>query len=90
MRKILSNDAEHPRVFAHILDNGTIDIVRQEQRFTIIGTEYTVIGTNPQGGGKTVLVVKNGKLLEDGVIFKKEPKTDEEEPKTSDPAIKED
>lgn len=70
MRKILCNNSEHPRVFAHLLDNGTIDIVRQEQRFTVLGKDFTMIGTNPQGTGKTVLTVANGILVEDNLTFK--------------------
>lgn len=72
MKKVLCNNTELPRVFAHILDDGTIDIVRQDQRFTIIGESFTLIGTNPQGGGKTVLQVIGGKLVEDDINFKEE------------------
>ncbi len=81
MRKVLANDPEHPRVFAHILDDGTIDIRRQDQQFTIIGENFTLIGTNPQGTGKTVLMVKDKKLVEDDLQFKNEETKDgEEEP----------
>lgn len=72
MKKVLCNNTDLPRVFAHVLDDGTIDIVRQDQRFTIIGESFTLIGTNPQGGGKTVLQIVNGKLIEDDIKFKEE------------------
>jgi hypothetical protein len=72
MKKVLCNNTDLPRVFAHVLDDGTIDIVRQDQRFTVIGESFTLIGTNPQGGGKTVLQIVNGKLIEDDIKFKEE------------------
>lgn len=72
MKKILCNNSELPRVFAHQLDDGTIDIVRQEQRFTILGANFTILGTNPQGHGKTILQVVDGKLIEDDIKFKED------------------
>ena len=74
MKKILASNStdEFIRIFAHLLDDGTIDIVRQEQQFTIIGTDYILIGTNPQGGGKLVLQVKDGKLNTDEINFLEE------------------
>lgn len=72
MRIVLSNDPgiPRPRVFAHVLDDGTIDILREGHRITVIGEQFTLIGTNPQGNGKTILQVKDGKLVEDDLQFK--------------------
>lgn len=72
MKKILCNNSEVQRVFAHVLDDGTIDIVRQDQRFTIIGETFTLIGTNPQGDGKTVLQVVGGKLVDEDLKYKED------------------
>ena len=72
MRKIICQNDEHKRVFAHQLDDGTIDIVRQDQRFTVVGNDFIIYGTNPQGGSKTVLMVKDGKLQDDDLEFKDE------------------
>lgn len=66
--------------FAHLLDKGTIDVVRRDHHFTIPGKDYIFIGScgNRECGWNTSLVVKNGELVEDGVTFKK-PKEDGEE-----------
>lgn len=91
MKKVLCSNSETPRVFAHILDDGTIDVVRQDQRFTILGESFTLIGTNPQGNGKTVLQVVDGKLLEDDIEFKvEEPITPPEEDEVKPPEGDED
>lgn len=80
MRKILQDDEFGTSVFAHVLDDGTIDILRDKRhRFTIIGESFTLIGTHHQGTGQTIVRVKNGKLLEEDLKFKGE-KEDEEEP----------
>jgi len=76
MKKILCNDTEFTRVFAHLLDGGTIDIVRQDQRFTIIGESFTLVGTNPQGQGKTILNVVDGKVDTTEVKFKEQENED--------------
>lgn len=87
VKKILCNNSELPRVFAHLLDDGTIDIVRQDQRFTIIGESFTLIGTNPQGEGKTILDVVGGKLQDEEINFKEEEKDGNQEikPEANDP-----
>lgn len=74
MRKVLCANSKYDRVFAHVLDNGTIDIQRQDQTFTIIPNAdgFILIGTNPQGRGKTTLIVKGGKLVEETVKFKED------------------
>lgn len=91
MRKILCQNCEPKRVFAHQLDDATIDIVRQDQRFTVIGTDYTIYGTNPQGSGKTVLIVKGGKLVEDDIDFKVDESGNKpDEPKKDDTDGKQD
>lgn len=78
MRKIICQNDEHKRVFAHQLDDGTIDIVRQDQRFTVVGNDFIIYGTNPQGGNKTVIIVKEGKLQDDDLEFKTEEVKDNE------------
>jgi hypothetical protein len=76
MKKILESNPhpEFPKVFCHLLDDGTIDIVRQDQRFTIIGRDFTLIGTNPgvRYNHKTVIRVVDGKLIEDNIKFKED------------------
>lgn len=79
MKKILANDGFGKRVFAHLLDDGTIDFFREGHRVTVIGESFTLIGTNPQGTGKTVLQVVGGKLVEDDIKFKEEIKEDKVE-----------
>lgn len=80
MKKILCTELEEglpPRVFAYLLDERTIDIKRNidsngvaKHRFTIVGNDFTIMGTNLQGKGTTVIQVKNGKLVEEGLKFK--------------------
>ena len=73
MRRILCDDEFGTRVFAHVLDDGTIDYLREKtHRVMVFGDNFTLIGTNPQGDGRTVIVVKDVKLVEEGLRFKGE------------------
>lgn len=71
MKKILCADGfeeTNPLIFGMLLDDGTLDIKRHpKHRFLIIGKDFTVVGTNVRGDSKTVVTVKNGQLVEEGL-----------------------
>ena len=69
MKRIKCSNAKCDGVFAHLLGGKTIDIGRQKQHFTVVGTDYNIMGTCGKCGEKTVLFVENNALIEDDVMF---------------------
>ena len=77
MKRIKANDSDH--VFAHVLGRGTIEIVRQKQKFVISGSDFMIIGTTPDGKEKMVVNVEDGVLVEEDLKFKETPELTDEE-----------
>lgn len=69
MKRIKCSSGKCDGVFAHALGGKTIDIGRGKQHFTIVGSDFNVMGTCPKCGNKTVLFVENNALVEDDVNF---------------------
>lgn len=60
-----SNKPECDWIFARLYDEGTIELVRKDQRFTLTGKDFNILGTCKRCRSNTALVVKNGKLIID-------------------------
>jgi len=69
VKRIKCSNGKCDGVFAHLLGGKTIDIGRQKQHFTVVGTDYNIMGTCGKCGEKTVLFVENNALIEDDVLF---------------------
>jgi hypothetical protein len=79
-RKILSSDGES--TFAIAISDKTIEIKRRDQKFTITGNDFMVVGTSRKGDKATSLIVKDGKLDDSTVTFAKDEDLDDNgEPK---------
>lgn len=64
--------------FANILDNGTIEIRRKHNLFTIIGKDVIFKGTCHRCSYSTALIIKDGKLQEDSDLVIKDVNPQEE------------
>ena len=45
MKKVKCSNPNCQKTFAHILDDNTVDVLRQGHQFTVIGKEFAFIGT---------------------------------------------
>lgn len=82
MRRILvANPSHKGLVFAHVMDdNRTVDIVRGNNKITITGKDFTVIGTDPfPSPGRTAVEVREGQLVEEDIKFKEDKPDDKPE-----------
>lgn len=70
MKRIQCSNSECNKTFAKILDDGTIDVKRQTQRFTVVGEQYSMIGTCSFCQSRTTLVVAGGELDDSDLTFK--------------------
>ncbi len=73
MKKIKCSNSECDGVFAHLLSDKSMDIVRQKSQFTITGKDYTITGTCGKCGQKSTFFIEAGKFDTDGVTFKEKP-----------------
>ena len=89
MRRIKCSNNKCDGTFAHLLGGKTIDIGRQKQHFTVVGSDFNVMGTCGKCGEKTVLFVENNTLVEDDVVFHDDGElTDEQKAKLEEDALK--
>ncbi len=75
-RKILSSDGR--AIFAIAVSDKTIEIKRRDQKFTITGNDFSVVGTSRNSNKATMLIVKEGKIDDTQVKFAKDEDVDEE------------
>jgi len=75
-RKILSSDENG--IFAIAISDKTIEIKRRDQKFTITGNDFSLVGTSRGSDKATVLTVKEGKLDESTVKFANDEDVDDE------------
>jgi hypothetical protein len=69
MRRIKCSNTKCDGTFAHLLGGKTIDIGRQKQHFTVVGSDFNIMGTCGKCGQKTTLFVEENRLIEDDVEF---------------------
>jgi hypothetical protein len=69
MKRIKCSNVKCDGTFAHLLGGKTIDIGRQKQHFTVVGSDFNIMGTCGKCGEKTVIFVENNAIVEDGVEF---------------------
>lgn len=69
MKRIKCSNTKCDGVFAHQLGSKTIDIGRQKQHFTVVGSDFNIMGTCGKCGQKTTLFVEDNRVVEDDVDY---------------------
>lgn len=78
MKRIKTENGE---TFAHLLGKGTIEIKRQKQKFIVTGSDFQIIGTEPNQNRKMVVSVEDSVLLEDDILLEDDDNLTDEERK---------